>query len=64
MMVENFNNTLSPIGHPDKKINKGTSELNTIDQMDLIFTEYSTQHPQNTQFFSAVCETFPKSITL
>jgi hypothetical protein len=36
MMVENFNNTLSPIGHPDKKINKGTSELNdTIDQTDL-----------------------------
>ena len=44
---------------PRQKIIKGTVDLNnTIDQMDLSHIEHSTQHHQNTHFFSRVQGTF------
>jgi hypothetical protein len=53
---------LSQIGHPDKKINKGTSELNNItDQIDLTDI-YKTFHQTVAEymFFSVAYETFSK----
>jgi hypothetical protein len=62
VVAGDFNTFLSPIGHPNKKINKEILELNhTIDQMDLtgIYRIFHTSSAQYT-FFSAAHGTFSK----
>jgi hypothetical protein len=62
VVVGDFTTTLSPTGHPDKKINKQILELNDIIYVMELTDVYRVSHPAIAQYalFSAVHATFSK----
>jgi hypothetical protein len=62
VIVRDLNTPLSPMDRSSRqKINKETSELlHTLDQMDMVFTEYFTQNPGNTHSFLQLTVLSPK----